>query len=42
MTLQVRNVKVFEKITAKFRDLWYRKNIATSGKNSWLPQKISG
>ena len=34
MTLLVRNVYVFEKIAAKFRDLWYRKSIATAGKTA--------
>ena len=30
MTLLVRNVNVVEKIAAEFRDLWYRKSIATT------------
>ena len=37
MTLLERNVNVFERIAAEFMDLWYRKNIATAGKNSLLP-----
>ena len=37
MTLLVRNVNVFEKIAAEFMDLWYRKSIASAGKNSLLP-----